>query len=322
MISAYYVFDSDSDSDSDGEETANIRIQRQILRVKSDPLNLSSSAFKKSFRISKEMFLTILSEIEAKFPPLKGAGLTPKEKLAATLRFLAEGRHGVGQDWNVAIAQSTFSPLFRQTLKILEETQCPKRIKLEMDASEQKEARQYFYEQSGIPDIVVCADGTHIKLIAPKDNRDQYCNERGFCSLNVLMICDHTMTIRYVNARYSGANDAADIWVASGVDKFFAEKYGSGNRDFKVLVDSAYPSKPWIVTPKRNATINSPEAVHNNRHAKARHIIERSFGLLKNRFRCLLAANQLHYTPEIVGRITNVCCALHNYCISENMTDQ
>ncbi|XP_052870595.1 putative nuclease HARBI1, partial [Anopheles cruzii] len=263
--------------------------------------------FKKSFRISKEMFLTILSEIEAKFPPLKGAGLTPKDKLAATLRFLAEGsyQHGVGKDWNVAIAQPTFSVMFRQTLKILEETQCPKRITLEMDDREQQKARRYFYEQSEIPGVVMCADGTHIKIIAPTDNRDQYYNRKGFYSLNVLMICDHTMAIRYVNAKYSGANHDAHIWSVSGVDNFFAEKYRSGNRVFKVLADSAYPSKPWIVTPKRNAAVNSPEAMYNNRHAMARNVIERSFGLLKNRFRCLLGARQLHYDPVIAGRITN-----------------
>ncbi|XP_058064978.1 putative nuclease HARBI1, partial [Anopheles bellator] len=244
MISVYYVFDSDSDS----EEIENVTIHRKILRCKSDPLNFSSAEFKKNFRISKEMFLTILSEIETKFPPSKGAGLTPKEKLAATLRFLAEGSYqqSVGQDWNVAIAQSTFSVIFRQTLKILEETQCPKRIKLEMDDSEQQEARLYFYEQSGIPGIVMCADGTHVKIIAPKDNRDQYYNRKGFYSLNVLMlsikvfllylkICDHKMAIQYVNAAYSGANHDAHIWAVSGVDNFFAEKYRSGNTVFNVL---------------------------------------------------------------------------------------
>lgn len=44
-------------------------------------------------------------------------------------------------------------------------------------------------------------------------------------------------------------------------------------------------------------------------------MVERTIGVLKNRFRCLLGARQLHYTPQMAGKITAVCAALHNICI-------
>lgn len=43
------------------------------------------------------------------------------------------------------------------------------------------------------------------------------------------------------------------------------------------------------------------------------------FGILKQRFRCLLFSRQLHYSPDKVARIANVCCALHNICIHFNV---
>uniref|UniRef100_A0AAG5DPA1 Uncharacterized protein n=1 Tax=Anopheles atroparvus TaxID=41427 RepID=A0AAG5DPA1_ANOAO len=65
----------------------------------------------KNFRVSPESFLAILQEIDHKFPPVRTSwGLTVKDKLVSTLRFLAEGsyQHGVGQDFNQAIAQPSF----------------------------------------------------------------------------------------------------------------------------------------------------------------------------------------------------------------------
>lgn len=44
-------------------------------------------------------------------------------------------------------------------------------------------------------------------------------------------------------------------------------------------------------------------------------MVERTIGVLKNRFRCVLGARQLHYTPEMAAKITAVCAALHNICI-------
>ncbi|XP_041769551.1 uncharacterized protein LOC121592211 [Anopheles merus] len=108
---------------------------------------------------------------------------------------------------------------------------------------------------SGIPGVVMCVDGTNIKIIAPTHDRDQHYNRKGFYSLNALMVY-------------------------------------------------------------------SPEATFYTNHAKGREIIERTFGALKNRFRCLLGARQLHYTPEKATQIINVCyCALHNMCIAYKIAE-
>lgn len=69
------------------------------------------------------------------------------------------------------------------------------------------------------------------------------------------------------------------------------------------------------MTPYRSAQERSPESILNSKHATARNIIERTIGVLKNRFRCLLGARQLHYKPDKVTKIVNVCAALHNICI-------
>ncbi|KIK13513.1 hypothetical protein PISMIDRAFT_17931 [Pisolithus microcarpus 441] len=58
----------------------------------------------------------------------------------------------------------------------------------------------------------------------------------------------------------------------------------------------------------------TPEELFNLRHASARNVIERIFGILKRHFRILLPAPE--YDIDIQARIPTALCALHNYIYS------
>lgn len=73
------------------------------------------------------------------------------------------------------------------------------------------------------------------------------------------------------------------------------------------------------MTPYRSPGNNSREANYNAVHSKCRCLIERCFGVLKGRFRCLLHSRELHYQPEKAARIINVCAMLHNICLQFNV---
>lgn len=73
------------------------------------------------------------------------------------------------------------------------------------------------------------------------------------------------------------------------------------------------------MTPFRSVESGTARSRFNTALAKARSEVERTIGVLKNRLRCLLGARQLHYKPEKVAQIVNVCCALHNICVYYNI---
>ncbi|XP_017466745.1 PREDICTED: putative nuclease HARBI1 [Rhagoletis zephyria] len=134
-----------------------------------------------------------------------------------------------------------------------------------------------------------------------------------------MVICDHKMRIRAVNGTFGGASHDSHIWNLSNERDYMNTKYENVDNNTQILGDSEYPLEPWLLTLYRSATENSDEHIFNQKLSKGRSIIERVFGVLKGRFRCLLAARELHYAPIKVVQILNACCALHNICILYNV---
>ncbi|KAK9717537.1 DDE superfamily endonuclease [Popillia japonica] len=141
-----------------------------------------------------------------------------------------------------------------------------------------------FYNKFQIPGVIGCIDCTHIAIFPPVLNHPInpeyiFVNRKGYHSINTQLICDSSLKILHVNARF--------------------------------------PGRPWLLTPIQNPE-NPDEEEYNSRHASARATVERCNGLLKMRFRCLLKHRNrvLHYTPQAASKIINACVVLHNMCIS------
>lgn len=83
--------------------------------------------------------------------------------------------------------------------------------------------------------------------------------------------------------------------------------------------DSGYPRRPWLMTPILNAVEGSREERYTQKHVQARNCIERCFGLLKARWRCLLRDRVLHYHPHVASNITMACCVLHNIALKAGL---
>jgi len=86
-----------------------------------------------------------------------------------------------------------------------------------------------------------------------------------------------------------------------------------------LLGDAGYPLQPWLITPIPDAPHDTPEGLFNARQIRARNVIERCFGVLKQRFRCLLKHRVLHYNHEGAANIIHTCVVLHNICIKNNL---
>jgi len=86
-----------------------------------------------------------------------------------------------------------------------------------------------------------------------------------------------------------------------------------------VTGDSGYPLEPWLMTPLGAANTRA-EMAYNTAHSKTRTVVERCFGLMKSRFRCLdKTGGTLLYTAEKTCRLVNAVAVLHNFCIDRHI---
>ncbi|XP_050321016.1 putative nuclease HARBI1 [Bactrocera neohumeralis] len=243
---------------------------------------------------------------------MKSFGIPPIVKLAASLRFFAEGGYqkGVGREYDVGLSQSAFSATLEEMLDVFEVNLCRLWIKW-MSNEEMRSAALKFYEKYKIPSVMGCIDGTHIKIVGPKHNKHSFYNRKGYFSLNALVVCDQKMRFRFIDASHPGACHDSLVWNVSELKRHIC----NNRSNFWMLGDAGYPLESFLLTPYRTPEEGSVEAKFNLAHSRCRNIIERAIGLLKSRWRCLLGARELYYSPQKAAKIFNVCVMLHNLCI-------
>ncbi|KAK1262352.1 hypothetical protein QJS04_geneDACA023423 [Acorus gramineus] len=99
------------------------------------------------------------------------------------------------------------------------------------------------------------------------------------------------------------------------------------------LVDSGYVNIDKFLAPYRSHRYHfseflnlgrgnrysGPNELFNHRHAQLRNVIERAFGVLKMRFKCLRCTP--YYPFRTQTRIALACCVLHNFIRREEGSD-
>lgn len=202
----------------------------------------------------------------------------------------------------------------------IEEHICHRKIHFPRTRREINQSKESFMEKFQFPGVVGALDGTHIAIVKPKEDEHNFINRKGFHSINVLIVCDANLKILFINANYPGSSHDSFVWRNSGLRQHLLHNHMLNvTRGAWLLGDSGYPLEPFVMTPIANAAVNSPEARYNDAHTRARNCVERCIGVLKTRFRCLLRERVARYDPQFVGKLVNVCAALHNMCLDHNL---
>ena len=117
-------------------------------------------------------------------------------KLATFLMFLATGDYqaSIKNEYVPTISKPMVSKIITEFLTIFETHLGPKWIVLDKSLDDENKAKELFYRTGGIPGIVGCIDGTHVRIKTPgSETNHLYYRRKGYYSINVMLV---SMSIR------------------------------------------------------------------------------------------------------------------------------
>ena len=131
-------------------------------------------------------------------------------------------------------------------------------------------------------------DGTHIPIMAPKENQIDYVNRKGYHSVVMQAVVDCNYLFRDTVIGWPGSLHDARILSNSKLYKKENDKRLSpdtrehiGGHEVPIIIlgDPAYPLLPWLLKPYLE-NINTPQSqgVFNYRLSRVRMTVEKDFG--------------------------------------------
>jgi len=169
-----------------------------------------------------------------------------------------------------------------------------------------------------LSDAIGAIDGVHTPVSPPEAERAKCRNRKGQLSLNHLAACDFDMRFTYILSGWEGS--VADGFLFSKAISSFGLEIPRGKY---YLADAGFAMVPGMLIPFRGVRYHLREwaqgnqkpqnrnELYNLRHASARNVIERVFGVMKRRFKIIREANG--YDLKTNAKVMSALVALHNF---------
>jgi predicted DNA-binding protein YlxM (UPF0122 family) len=287
--------------------------------------SLPNEEWKKNFRLSRTQFFKLLDEQRPYITPKPNSpnyrSLPAQKKLAMTLYYLKDTGSLRMTANSFGIHVSTASKTIHQVCKAITQFLGQKYLKLQKTQSEIQEKISEFEVMFGMSQAFGCIDGTHVPILRPVDNSQDYFCYKMFFSLNVQAVCDSRGRFMDVDCRWPGSVHDAKVFANCSVNKKLQNGVlpvtyqllvpGHTKVECYLIVDPAYPLTPYCMKEYGSCSTNA-QVVFNNMLRSARNPIECAFGRLKARWGFL--TRKVDLKLDLVPTAVYACFVLHNFC--------
>ena len=181
-----------------------------------------------------------------------------------------------------------------------------------------------FQRKWNFPQCLGAIDGTHIPIKAPLVHHADYYNRKCFHSVILQGVCDSQCCFTDVFAGWPGRAHDSRVFGRSQIGNLITEgRLIPDDSNLRRVIDNhviepfligdpAYPISKHLMKNYPGSNLTPEKERFNYRLSFTRIQIERAFGRLKGRWRCLLKALECELDKVVLHATT--ACILHNMC--------
>lgn len=302
--------------------------RRQILgwydRLMVELENEDPKAFQDMVRMEPAMFHELeerLSDrLSKKFTRWR-APLSAGLKLAITLKYLGSGGTYKTLMQGFRVPHNTISGVIRDVCQAIIDELRDEVLKCPTTAEEWQRVADGFKRLWNFLHALGALDGKHIRCKKFAKSGSLFYNYKKFFSLVLMALVDAQYKFLWVEVGAPGSCSDAQIWNQCHLKRMMDdgdldipqdEPLPGGDRDvpYFIVGDDAFRLTNHLMKPYSRLNMAHDDKVFNYRCSRARRVVENAFGILANRFRCLLQT--LEQTEGTVRLIVTACVCLHN----------
>ena len=284
----------------------------------------SEADFKNLMRMEPAMFRELLERIGPRISKQDTnyrKALEPGLKLAITLRHMATGETYHSLRFAFRVPHNTISLLVKEVTEAIIAEYGEEVVSFPRTQEDWRQIGETFGNRWNFHHALGALDGKHVAITNPKNCGSVYYNYKGYFSIILMALVDGDYKFVWADVGANGSASDCSVFNASALKEACesgdigfpdAEPLPNDDKDmpYFIIGDDAFPLRTWLMKPFSRRNLDDPERIFNYRLSRARRIVENAFGILANRFQCLLTT--MRQDPKTVGSIVMACCCLHN----------
>ena len=257
--------------------------------------------------------------------------ISPEEKLAVTLRFLATGESYESLMYQFRIHRTTIAAFIPEVCFKIYTLLKDKYLSIPCSKEEWKTVARRSSERWQFPNCIGACDGKHISIKHPDNSGSEFYNYKGFFSIVLLAIVNYDYEFLYIDVGCQGRISDGGVYRHStfytaiennslnlpdpipfpkSIDPVWEYDQSARPVPFVFVADDAFPLGIHCMKPFSQSKLTDRNRVFNYRLSRMRHLSENVFGIWVSRFRVFLTTMAL--SPDKATIITLASIVLHN----------
>ncbi|XP_069819610.1 uncharacterized protein [Dendropsophus ebraccatus] len=251
--------------------------------------------------------------------------ITPKERLMIMLRYLATGDSFASLHLQFRVGKSTISGIVRSTCHVTWEHL--QRISMPSPTQETwLQAAAGFQSVAGFPNCIGAVDGKHVRVQQPPRSGSLYFNYKKYFSVVLMAVADVNCKFLAIKVgTYGGTGDSRVLMTSKlGRQVLLNQVTVPPPRPlpgtthpvpFVLVSDEAFPLMSNLLRPYPQRGLDVRRRNFHMRLTRARHFVERTFGILTSKWRIFTSAMQLTEATvdNALHNVIKAACVLHNF---------